>query len=287
MISIIRFKAPPLPGDGGREECREPTPLVFDVHIRQLQSSNYGLFVWPSAILLAEFLSRHRSLFHGKRIMELGAGVGLPGIVAAKLGATGACHRAALGAYFRQAVLSASRTFLSASTSSFRHALRTACLTCTFRFVVTLTDREDEPAILENILHNCAANDVSTSCTAQARAPHAAIIKLSRSLPSVFLPSLKFLLFTLKRRPPLLCQDDYLTLHPALRSKKALTWGRFNEETCQLRASGTELTVSTEESSRPGHVSCAQSCFVVWRLDARAPPPAFTPLPKMWQTSTC
>ena len=114
MLSIIRFKAPPLPGD---EDCEESSwathaPLIFDVHIRQLQSSNYGLFVWPSAILLAEFLSQHRSLFHGKRIMELGAGVGLPGIVAAKLGATGACHCAAFGVYVSQAVLNASACVL-------------------------------------------------------------------------------------------------------------------------------------------------------------------------------
>jgi len=56
---------------------------------RQLPSSDYGLFVWPSAILLAEFLSYHRTYFRGKRVVELGAGVGLAGIVAAKIGAAG------------------------------------------------------------------------------------------------------------------------------------------------------------------------------------------------------
>lgn len=94
----IRFKAPALEEDkeghvdNGETAAVEqkPRPFVFHIHLRQLPSSDYGLFVWPSAILLAEFLSYHRRFFHGKRIMELGAGVGLPGIVAAKLGATGA-----------------------------------------------------------------------------------------------------------------------------------------------------------------------------------------------------
>lgn len=45
----------------------------------------YGIVVWPSAIALAhELASRDVT---GKRILELGAGTGLPGIVAASLGA--------------------------------------------------------------------------------------------------------------------------------------------------------------------------------------------------------
>ncbi len=45
----------------------------------------YGIVVWPAAIALAhEVASRHLA---GKRILELGAGTGLPGIVAAGLDA--------------------------------------------------------------------------------------------------------------------------------------------------------------------------------------------------------
>ncbi len=45
----------------------------------------YGIVLWPSAIALAhEVASREVA---GKRILELGAGTGLPGIVAASLGA--------------------------------------------------------------------------------------------------------------------------------------------------------------------------------------------------------
>ena len=45
----------------------------------------YGLALWPSAIALAHDLAA-RAL-RGKRLLELGAGTGLPGIVAASLGA--------------------------------------------------------------------------------------------------------------------------------------------------------------------------------------------------------
>ena len=48
----------------------------------------YGLLLWASAIGLARHLHENPSLVRGKRVLELGAGVGLPGIVAASLGAT-------------------------------------------------------------------------------------------------------------------------------------------------------------------------------------------------------
>src|SRR5262245_33288824 len=45
----------------------------------------YGLALWPSAIALAHELSERP--LRGLRVLELGAGTGLPGIVAARLGA--------------------------------------------------------------------------------------------------------------------------------------------------------------------------------------------------------
>ncbi len=48
----------------------------------------YGVALWPSAIALAhELASRGKEAFAGKAVLELGAGTGLPGIVAASLGA--------------------------------------------------------------------------------------------------------------------------------------------------------------------------------------------------------
>jgi predicted nicotinamide N-methyase len=48
----------------------------------------YGVALWPSAIALAyELASRGEQVLAGKTVLELGAGTGLPGIVAASLGA--------------------------------------------------------------------------------------------------------------------------------------------------------------------------------------------------------
>jgi methyltransferase-like protein 23 len=47
----------------------------------------YGVMLWPAAIALAhDVLARGQEL-RGKRVLELGAGTGMPGIVAASLGA--------------------------------------------------------------------------------------------------------------------------------------------------------------------------------------------------------
>ncbi|KAJ1277582.1 hypothetical protein BS78_04G015000 [Paspalum vaginatum] len=48
---------------------------------------DYGMFVWPCSIILAEYVWQQRSRFSGSRVVELGAGTSLPGLVAAKVGA--------------------------------------------------------------------------------------------------------------------------------------------------------------------------------------------------------
>jgi len=45
-----------------------------------------GLDVWPAAITLSQFLVDTPEIVENKRVIELGAGVGLPGLVAAKVG---------------------------------------------------------------------------------------------------------------------------------------------------------------------------------------------------------
>ncbi len=47
----------------------------------------YGVALWPSALALAHEVACRAEAFHGKRVLELGAGTGLPGMVAASLGA--------------------------------------------------------------------------------------------------------------------------------------------------------------------------------------------------------
>lgn len=47
----------------------------------------YGVVLWPAAIALAHEVAARVDAFRGRRVLELGAGTGLPGIVAASLGA--------------------------------------------------------------------------------------------------------------------------------------------------------------------------------------------------------
>jgi len=47
----------------------------------------YGVALWPAAIALAHDVAARAEAFRGARVLELGAGTGLPGIVAASLGA--------------------------------------------------------------------------------------------------------------------------------------------------------------------------------------------------------
>uniref|UniRef100_A0A6N2N3W8 Methyltransferase-like protein 23 n=1 Tax=Salix viminalis TaxID=40686 RepID=A0A6N2N3W8_SALVM len=49
-------------------------------------TKEYGLFVWPCSVILAEYVWQQRLQFSGVSVLELGAGTCLPGLVAAKLG---------------------------------------------------------------------------------------------------------------------------------------------------------------------------------------------------------
>jgi predicted nicotinamide N-methyase len=46
----------------------------------------YGVALWPAAIALAHEVASRADAFCGKQVLELGAGTGLPGIVAASFG---------------------------------------------------------------------------------------------------------------------------------------------------------------------------------------------------------
>ena len=50
-------------------------------------SASKACFIWPSAIELANHIASNPHLVRNKKILELGCGVGLPAVVAAKLGA--------------------------------------------------------------------------------------------------------------------------------------------------------------------------------------------------------
>ncbi|CAA7053847.1 unnamed protein product [Microthlaspi erraticum] len=67
-------------GDGDSETS-------ISVTVIENMKEEYGLFVWPCSVILAEYVWQHRSRFRDSTILELGAGTSLPGLVAAKVGA--------------------------------------------------------------------------------------------------------------------------------------------------------------------------------------------------------
>ncbi|NXS14120.1 MET23 protein, partial [Neodrepanis coruscans] len=49
--------------------------------------AQYGTYVWPGAVVLAQFVWAQRQSLRGQRVLEIGAGASLPGVVAARCGA--------------------------------------------------------------------------------------------------------------------------------------------------------------------------------------------------------
>lgn len=67
--------------DEKSEEC-------LSVTIPEVLDPQFGMYVWPCAVVLAQFLWKRRYELKNKSILELGSGVSLPGVLAARLGAS-------------------------------------------------------------------------------------------------------------------------------------------------------------------------------------------------------
>lgn len=57
------------------------------VVIPEMVDPSYGMYVWPCAPVLAQYVWHHRQAIRGKTVLEIGAGTALPGIVARLCGA--------------------------------------------------------------------------------------------------------------------------------------------------------------------------------------------------------
>ncbi|XP_021413971.1 methyltransferase-like protein 23 isoform X1 [Oncorhynchus mykiss] len=68
------------------EEYEDPKQSL-NVSIPEVLDPQYGMHVWPCAVVLAQYVWTHREELMHKTVLELGAGVSLPGVVAAKCGA--------------------------------------------------------------------------------------------------------------------------------------------------------------------------------------------------------
>ncbi|WP_435021809.1 class I SAM-dependent methyltransferase [Tundrisphaera sp. TA3] len=78
---------------GGREWSVLHTGAVMtdddETHVIVLKTNRlpYGVSLWPAAIVLGHEIATREAVIKGKRVLELGSGTGLPGIIAATLGA--------------------------------------------------------------------------------------------------------------------------------------------------------------------------------------------------------
>eukprot|EP00250_Pteridium_aquilinum_P033750 c620_g1_i2 orf=341-976(-) len=61
-------------------------PAETCIYISEVIEEDYGLYVWPCSIVLAEYVWQQKNRFLGTQVLELGAGTALPGIIAAKVG---------------------------------------------------------------------------------------------------------------------------------------------------------------------------------------------------------
>ncbi|XP_077979862.1 histone-arginine methyltransferase METTL23-like [Glandiceps talaboti] len=83
METKISFRKFTFTGIGDGDSDKE----CLEVSIPEVLDGQYGMYVWPSAPVLAQYIWYHRNQVIGKNVLELGAGTSLPGIVAAKCGA--------------------------------------------------------------------------------------------------------------------------------------------------------------------------------------------------------
>lgn len=91
-ISIL-FQEPEINfGDHGEKAIvnfPNHSPMI-ELEIADIDAKNFSLFahyIWKSSILMSKLLLAAPSIVAGKRVLELGAGVGIPSIVALRLGA--------------------------------------------------------------------------------------------------------------------------------------------------------------------------------------------------------
>ena len=68
-----------------RNFCFKDDKDEVSVIINELLDADYGVFLWPSAVVLAQHIFMSRGKFIGQHVVEIGSGTSLPGLVAAKV----------------------------------------------------------------------------------------------------------------------------------------------------------------------------------------------------------
>ncbi|XP_068605817.1 histone-arginine methyltransferase METTL23 [Brachionichthys hirsutus] len=69
------------------EEGKKSGQECLSVSIPEVLDPQHGMRVWPCAAVLAQYVWANRTALRDKTVLEIGAGVSLPGVVAARCGA--------------------------------------------------------------------------------------------------------------------------------------------------------------------------------------------------------
>ncbi|KAJ8251722.1 hypothetical protein GJAV_G00224410, partial [Gymnothorax javanicus] len=69
------------------EKCNDELRTRLTISVPEVLDPQYGMYVWPCAVVLAQYVWMHRAELEGKTVLEIGAGVSLPGVLAARCGA--------------------------------------------------------------------------------------------------------------------------------------------------------------------------------------------------------
>ncbi|XP_058845934.1 methyltransferase-like protein 23 isoform X2 [Acipenser ruthenus] len=69
------------------DQSRSEGARTLRVSIPEVLEPQYGMYVWPCAVVLAQYVWHHKEALQQKSVLEIGAGVSLPGVVAGRCGA--------------------------------------------------------------------------------------------------------------------------------------------------------------------------------------------------------
>ena len=83
---VFNIHPVPHPGSNRKDgDSAATTILIHQVTERQSAQKDVGFVMWPSAVVLSRWLVSNPDEVRGKRVLELGSGCGLTGLVAAKI----------------------------------------------------------------------------------------------------------------------------------------------------------------------------------------------------------
>ncbi|KAI7906333.1 uncharacterized protein BX663DRAFT_496061 [Cokeromyces recurvatus] len=60
------------------------TPNTLTIYIQEMLDAAYGCYIWPSALVMGEFVWYNRHQFTNKTLLEVGAGTSIPSLVLSK-----------------------------------------------------------------------------------------------------------------------------------------------------------------------------------------------------------